>query len=1226
MLKYNIKGLYCFIEEVRNCKSKEEEEQKILGEIIKIKKQFNEKNLTNYKRKKYIWKLIYCHILGYSISLPYLNIIKLISSSDFSDKYCGYTALSLLVHDNNEILNMMVSTIKLDIKNYDEKINFLALHFTSHKINELLVENLYEDILHIVTSNYIYKPNIRKKAFLCLANIYKKRHDLLFKNKNDLEIFKFLDQNISEINMFNACSYLNLIYIIILIFQKYETLFLFTKKKEDDEKKKKNSNRDDDPIINSIGNKRENYKDETSSAGSLKNGNKKNKLNGNSDEDKESNNNSDSNSIDSDYVNRNNSPNIPSHKRFSINIKDELKKKKGTLDLIIEQNLTYTDLKRAEKFGEIESECSINVKEINFFEINKYINKYINYIINIIYLILDENLKIDEGFYYSQFRYPFLLIKCLQMIQLYEMHSLSQSILNNINDILYKILSKSYKKFKSHSSFWNISSIDLVENYQNNMNMSPNQNPLSKNVLDKNNIYLNNRKKEKNGSMKINKSIVYIEYAIIYECSSIYNFLDDKVEERNRDLLLTLIISSLNTKKSNIKYVILNCLSQFKITPQIYNKLEKHISYLVKLLQSDDITIKLQTFNILFNMCNTSNWKYLINIFLQHLPYVDPYIQNEIIIKICILAEQFSTNMAWYIDVIFKIIEIAHKYIFKDVCYRCVQVLTGFAQNKKAGNNLLSMKDDNSDTSSNTSNDNSNNKKNTNRNNDIINNTEEEKKAQMYAAMKCYRYLSKNICKIELLIDLCSYIIGSFGHLIKNKIPMKNQFKILEKYYKFTTTSTKSVILLALMKMVFYEHKLVGNVKKILSDCIDHPNLELQTRACEFMNLCNTNNFNLINSVLKNMPLYNTRKMHKNFLIKRLIENNKHANIDLLEKDTQLINEKFNDKNKPNKYANFDEENDEVSKYSSDKVSSDSSDESYNKRKAQDDSSSSSSSSSSSDDGDSKKSSNDSSSKSKTSDKGSEDNGNLFKMLGLQKANNINELWLNGCLLDKSLFYKNAVISILLKQRYQENKAIFQFYIKNISKGPIKIMSINIEESEQIKIKEQKNINNEIINADEVCEYKLNITVSDIFYVMPIIFFNVTAPTSPNLMFSSKLPILITRFIKENKINEASFKMYWKGFTQIHSEDTVMGLPKHSKKILVNYLTSAFNFYVLKIGTHICASGSIHFPTTNTDNKILILVKIRYEARGCQISVISSIKPLNNYLNKIFEVYLIKSK
>lgn len=183
MIKHSIKGLYCFIDEVRNCRCKEDEEKKVLQEIIKIKKKFNEKNITNYKRKKYIWKLIYCHILGYGISLSYLDIIKLISSNNFSDKYCGYTALSLLVDENNEMLNIMVSTIKADIKNNDEKINFLAFHFASHKINGLLIENLYEDILHIVTSNYIYKPNIRKKAFLCLANIYKKRHDLLLRGK-----------------------------------------------------------------------------------------------------------------------------------------------------------------------------------------------------------------------------------------------------------------------------------------------------------------------------------------------------------------------------------------------------------------------------------------------------------------------------------------------------------------------------------------------------------------------------------------------------------------------------------------------------------------------------------------------------------------------------------------------------------------------------------------------------------------------------------------------------------------------------------------------------------------------------------------------------------------------------------------------------------------------------------------------------------------------------------
>ncbi|CAA9989154.1 AP-2 complex subunit alpha, putative [Plasmodium knowlesi strain H] len=1217
MMKHSIKGLYCFIDEIRNCKCLEDEEKKVLQEIIKIKKKFNEKNISNYKRKKYIWKLIYCHILGYGISLSYLDIIKLMSSSNFSDKYCGYTALSLLVSENNEMLHMMISTIKLDLKSNDEKVNFLALHFASQKINDLLIENMYDDILHIVTSNYIYKPNIRKKAFLCLSNIYKKRHDLLLKNKTELEIFKFLDQNLNEVNMFNVFAYLNLIYVIILVFQKYEAMQQYREKQKS--RKKKYTNKGDDA------NDHDDNDDEDDDDGS--------------DYDEEDDSTGGGNRRDEHSIKRedlkvdsSNFSSFSNKRIISLNIKDEVKRmgyhKNNSSSLSNEQSFLYNDLKKVDKIMEIDSQCSLNMEEINFCEIRKYINKYIHFILNVLYLILDENLKIDEGFYYSEFRYPFLLIKCLQMVQLYDLYGLSQNTINNINDILYRIVSKPFKKLQGKIGFETSktkSGRSFGHDLSNSHNISGNDgghHRASGHIIDRKNIFRKSfsknsfymgMKKSKE-ELRNEKSTTYIEYAIIYECCNVYNFLGKKIEDRNRDIILCLITNSFDSKRSNINYVILNSLSKLKMNNKIYSMLENHIMHLINLLNNDDITIKLQTFNILFNMCNTSNWKLLINVFLHHLPYIDPYIQNEIIIKISILAENFSPDLSWYIDVIFKMIEITYRYIFPEVWFRLVQVVSGFVEGDKSGKVTdkagdKADKGDNRDKKESISSDNSK--------------VKEEQKVQTYAAMKCYKYLADRYTKIELLIDLCSYIIGSFGHLIKDKVPMSTQLKVLEMYFTLGSSNTKCVILMAIMKMVFYESKLMPAVKKILTSCITHTDLELQTRACEFLNLCNLNNPAVLNCLLKGMPLYHTKKVHENFLIKRLLEKNKHAVIDFNEKDNSLKFDKHEEKDKSSirhdKNDKYGDSDDSRSKGSS----STSSDGSYDHKVRRKMSNGSAASS-----GNSQKSSSSLSTHrtKNSSEDHTDDNAKLFKSLCLQKANNINDLWFNACLLDKSLFFKNAVLSILIKQKYQENKAILTFYVKNISKTVVNLASIRIEDCEQMNIKETKIAMNEKIDSDAVYIHKIIITISDIFYNIPSIYFNVLTPNSANASLSSKLPILITRFIKENKMNEATFKIYWKALTQVHNEDIIMGVPKFSKKYFFNYLINAFNFYILKIGSLICASGYIHFPTSDSENKILILVKIRHEMKGCQISVVSSIKHLNNYLNKIFEIYLIKNK
>ncbi|KJP88083.1 hypothetical protein AK88_02197 [Plasmodium fragile] len=1284
MMKHSIKGLYCFIDEIRNCKCLEDEEKTVLQEIIKIKKKFNEKNISNYKRKKYIWKLIYCHILGYGISLSYLDIIKLMSSTNFSDKYCGYTALSLLVNENSEMLHMMISTIKLDLKSNDEKVNFLALHLASQKINDLLIENMYEDILHIVTSNYIYKPNIRKKAFLCLANIYKKRHDLLLKSKTEFEIFKFLEQNLNEVNMFNVFAYLNLIYVIILVFQKYEAMEEYRKKQDGKEKKKKKKKKkktkkygegkdhhggvDDDAEEDDSGGEED--EDDDQEEDEEDSGDEEQE----EDEDEEDDDGGGGNRREEHSIKRedlkvdsNNASSIGNKKVISLNIKDEVKRKRyykhNSSSLSNEQSFLYNDLKKVDKIMEVDSECNLNLEEINFPEIKKYVNKYIHFILNMLYLVLDENLTIDEGFYYSHFRYPFLLIKCLQMLQLYDLHALSQNTINNINDILYKIVTKPFKKLQGKIGFEtakNKNGRSHTHHLSHGHSVTGNaaagvadggapadgggggnvdRRNIFRKSFTKNSFYMGTKKTK--DDVRNEKSTTYIEYAIIYECCNVYNFLCNKIEDRNRDIILCLITNSFDSKKSNINYVILNSLAKLKMNVKIYSMLENHIMHLINLLNNDDITIKLQTFNILFNMCNNSNWKLLINVFLHHLPYIDPYIQNEVIIKISILAENCSPDLSWYIDVIFKMIEITYKSIFPEVWFRLVQIVTGFVEGDKGGkagdnNNKIGKVVDKQDKGGDKMD-----KGDSREKGDLGGKTlksakkdsvssenskgKEEHKVQTYAAMKCYKYLSDRYTKIELLIHLCSYIIGSFGHLIKDKIPMSNQLKVLETYFTLGSSNTKCVILMAIMKMVFYDSKLMGPVKKILTNCINHTDLELQTRACEFLNLCNLNNTSVLNHLLKGMPLYQTKKVHENFLIKRLLEKNKHAVIDFNEKDSSLTFDKHQERGKSGSRheQNYKDDN-SASDYSHNKGSSStSSDGSYNVKVRRKQSNGSVASS-----GNSKKSSSTfSTHKTKnSSEEHTDDNAKLFKSLALQKANNINDLWFNACLLDKSLFFKNTVLSILIKQKYQENKAMLTFYVKNISKAMVNLASIRIEDCEHMNIKEAKIVMNEKIDPDGVYVYKIIITISDIFYNIPSIYFNVMTPNSTNASVSSKLPILITRFIKENKMNESTFKIYWKALTQVHNEDIVMGVPKFSKKYFFNYLINAFNFYILKIGSLICASGYIHFPVSDSENKILILVKIRHDMKGCQISVVSSIKHLNNYLNKIFEIYLMKNK
>ncbi len=53
-------------------------------ELAKIRERFTtEKGLNAYQRKKYVWKLLYIHILGYEVDFGYQEAAALINSNKY---------------------------------------------------------------------------------------------------------------------------------------------------------------------------------------------------------------------------------------------------------------------------------------------------------------------------------------------------------------------------------------------------------------------------------------------------------------------------------------------------------------------------------------------------------------------------------------------------------------------------------------------------------------------------------------------------------------------------------------------------------------------------------------------------------------------------------------------------------------------------------------------------------------------------------------------------------------------------------------------------------------------------------------------------------------------------------------------------------------------------------------------------------------------------------------
>ena len=207
---YNvIRGLQIFINDIRECTTKEAEAKRVDKELDKVRKKLNSRNaLTGYEKKKCIWKLLYIHILGYKIDFGLNYSCDLITSNKYSEKMAGYIAMSILFKDINVDIDIMINSIKNDLFNKNAFSQSMAITLACNLENTDLLNSLSEPVFEIIDN---YRENsyyIIKKALVALGKI--------FKIKKDFHDSKRLSESL--IKMINSHNFEILISIAELLF------------------------------------------------------------------------------------------------------------------------------------------------------------------------------------------------------------------------------------------------------------------------------------------------------------------------------------------------------------------------------------------------------------------------------------------------------------------------------------------------------------------------------------------------------------------------------------------------------------------------------------------------------------------------------------------------------------------------------------------------------------------------------------------------------------------------------------------------------------------------------------------------------------------------------------------------------------------------------------------------------------------------------------------------
>jgi AP-2 complex subunit alpha len=100
-----------------------------------------------------------------------------------------------------------------------------------------------------------------------------------------------------------------------------------------------------------------------------------------------------------------------------------------------------------------------------------------------------------------------------------------------------------------------------------------------------------------------------------------------------------------------------NCLEQIKT----------HLEVIFSLVKDKDISVRRRALDVLYNMCDSTNAKAIVNELLQYLKVAEFAIREEMVLKIAILTEKFATEPTWYVDVILQLIASAGDNVSHEV-------------------------------------------------------------------------------------------------------------------------------------------------------------------------------------------------------------------------------------------------------------------------------------------------------------------------------------------------------------------------------------------------------------------------------------------------------------------------------------------------------------------------------------------------------------------------------
>ena len=303
--------------------------------------------------------------------------------------------------------------------------------------------------------------------------------------------------------------------------------------------------------------------------------------------------------------------------------------------------------------------------------------------------------------------------------------------------------------------------------------------------------------------------------AVLYEC--VKTILDVQSTSGLRVLATNIMGRFLMSRDNNLRYVALNSLLRLvKIDPLA---VQRHKTTIMDCLKDPDLVIKKRALELTSVLINENNVKQIVKELIDYLLSSEPELKEAIVAKLCNALEANSPSKQWTIDTLTQILSIAGSFVADEVISSTAHIISSSPE------------------------------------------------LQAYSVHKLFRALKDNIDQQGLVL-LSVWCIGEYGDLITrskvtfpeityNPVPVSEIFSILEKILISPSSDLcKEYVLTSVVKLTVRAPDYRDNFKKLLIAQSAALNVELQQRACEYLQLLDENWDSVRAPLLERMPVF----------------------------------------------------------------------------------------------------------------------------------------------------------------------------------------------------------------------------------------------------------------------------------------------------------------------------------------------------------------------------------